>query len=250
MPRLMSDDTMVQSSIGSNFQFSGTRTEHLGASEYTLVNIGVDVTGSTHPFKDGLRDCLKAAVTSCKKSPRADNLLIRVFLFSSSLHSGIEEVHGFKPLADIDPEAYPEFSPSGGTPLFDAAYSAVGATNAYAEQLYNDDFTCNGINFIITDGDDNSSTMSPASIKREVEKALNSEHIESIINVLVGINAAQCKTELQRFQTEAGFDKYIDAGDVTPQKLAKLADFVSQSISSQSQSLGTGGASQSISATI
>ena len=246
----MTDDTMVQSSLGSNFQFSGTRTEHLGASEYTLVNIGVDVSGSVKPFKDGLLDCLKAAVTSCKKSARADNLLVRVFLFSQSLHGGIEEIHGFKPLADIDPAAYPELFPNSGTPLFDAAYSAVGATNAYAEQLYNDDYSCNAINFIITDGDDTSSTMSPAAVKREVDKALQSEHIESIVNVLVGINAASCKSYLQQFQTEAGFDKYIDAGDVTPQKLAKLADFVSQSISSQSQSLGTGGASQSISATI
>jgi hypothetical protein len=35
-------------------------------------------------------------------------------------------------------------------------------------------------------------------------------------------------------------------GNVTPGKLAKLAQFVSKSISSQSQALGTGGASQPV----
>ena len=245
------DDTMVTSNVGgSNFQFSGTRTEHLGASEYTLVNIGIDNSGSVDSFKSQLRDCLIAAVNSCKKSARADNLLVRVFVFSESFQGGIQEIHGFKPLADIDPNDYPEFFPNAGTPLNDAAFSAVGTTNAYAEQLYKDDFSSNGINFIITDGVENASTMSPASIIREVKKAISSEHIESILNILVGINAAQYKSELEAFKIAAGFDKYIDAGDVTPQKLAKLADFVSQSISSQSQSLGTGGASQAISATI
>ena len=43
---------------------------------------------------------------------------------------------------------------------------------------------------------------------------------------------------------------HIDVGDATPRKLAKLAAFVSQSISSQSQALGTGGPSQNIAATI
>ena len=44
--------------------------------------------------------------------------------------------------------------------------------------------------------------------------------------------------------------KFIDAGAANERSLAKLADFVSQSISSQSQSLGTGGPSQNISAVI
>jgi hypothetical protein len=51
---------------------------------------------------------------------------------------------------------------------------------------------------------------------------------------------------LERFQKEAGIDQFVDIGDATPQKLAKLANFVSQSISSQSQALGTGAASQQL----
>ena len=76
------------------------------------------------------------------------------------------------------------------------------------------------------------------------------EDIESLITILIGINAADCTQELDDFRQQAEIDQYIDAGKATKGKLAKLADFVSQSVSSQSQALGTGGPSQNISATI
>jgi len=47
-----------------------------------------------------------------------------------------------------------------------------------------------------------------------------------------------------KISEQAHLTQYVDAGDATPKKLAKLAQFVSQSIASQSQSLGTGAASQ------
>lgn len=86
MPRMM-DFTMETGKIAGtqSFQFSATRIEHLGATEYTLVTIAVDVTGSVSGFEAELRKCLITAVESCKKSPRSNNLLLRVILFSSAL---------------------------------------------------------------------------------------------------------------------------------------------------------------------
>jgi hypothetical protein len=87
-------------------------------------------------------------------------------------------------------------------------------------------------------------------IHSEVGKAVQGEHIESLVTVLIGINATYCKQYLESFQVNAGLDQYLDVADTNPGKLAKLAAFVSQSISSQSQALGTGGPSQQIAATI
>lgn len=251
MPRMMTDQTMEIGKIGGAqaFQFSATRIEHLGATEYTLVTVAVDVTGSTQGFADELRKCLITAVESCKKSPRSNNLLLRVILFSSSLKNGVEEIHGFKPLGEIDPSAYPKFDPYGMTPLYDAAFSAVGATNAYAKKLMDQDFLANGIVFVITDGDDNTSSATTKMVKDEMARGARGEEIESLVGILVGINASGYKTRLEAFEKTTGM-KYIDAGDVTKGKLAKLAEFVSSSVSSQSQSLGTGGPSQNISASI
>lgn len=259
MPRLMNEDTMEAGNIGGMqaFKFSGTRIEHLGATEYTLVTIAIDETRSVYGFEDDLLNSLVTAVEGCKKSPRSDNLLLRVIKFSTAFPNGIEELHGFKPLAEIDPQNdYQRLTPMGTTPLYDAAFSSVGATIAYGEKLMADDFLVNGIVFVITDGleyplpPDNPSTATPAMIKEESKKVITGEKLESLITILIGINATTYKDELEAFQADAGIDQYIDAGEVTKGKLAKLADFVSQSVSSQAQEVGTGGPSQNISATI
>jgi uncharacterized protein YegL len=252
MPRLMNDSNMVQSQIEglAKFGFSATRIDSLGSTEYTLVCIAIDVTGSVHGLEGQIRDALIQIVESCKKSPRADNLLLRVILFSSSLNGGIEEVHGFKLLSEIDAAAYPTLNPSGMTPLFDATYSALGSTISYGKQLMDDDYLANAIVFVITDGMDNTSTIGKQAIKSICEKAITDEAVESLISILVGINTASCSQYLADFKDEAGLTQYLDVGDATPGKLAKLAQFVSQSISSQSQSLGTGGPSQAIALSI
>lgn len=251
MPRLNKDSSMQTGTVRGMqaYRFSATKIESLGATEYTLVTVAVDVTGSVIDFKDELRKSLITAVESCKKSPRSMNLLVRVILFSSMYPQGIEEVHGFKPLSEIDPASYAEFYPGGGTPLYDATFSAVGATNEYAKQLMDQDFLVNGIVFVITDGDDNVSKATTNLVAKEVKRGTVGEEIESLVTILVGVNAKQYEPLLKQMAQDVGME-YRDAGNATPQALAKLAGFVSQSVSSQSQSLGTGGPSQNIAATI
>lgn len=250
MPRL-DDDNMVAHNLGGRFAFTGARIDNLGASEYTLVNILVDVTGSVYQFKDELRNMVVAAVQACVRSDRSDNLLVRVALFSSRFSGGVSELHGFKPLQDINPEKdYPKLETGGDTPLYDACYSGIGVMNAYAQQLADRDFLVNGITFIITDGGDNASTSTRTMVKNQAVQAISGEILESHVSVLIGINAAQYRAYLEGFQREAELTQYIDAGNADKGNLAKLAAFVSQSISSTSQALGTGGASQNISATI
>ncbi len=252
MPKIgNTGDNEVYQVAGSNFTFQGARLTHLGATEYTLVTIAVDVTGSTAPFAKELRDMLVAAVESCKKSPRSDNLLVRAVTFSTTFRDGINELHGFKLLRDINPQTdYPQFMPDGMTPLYDAVYSAVEAMVEYGGELMKNDFPANGIVLIITDGLNNQSLTTPRMIKEQIEKVRREEKLESLVTVLVGVNAQQFRPELDKFRIDADLTHYIDMGDVTPGKLARLGGFISRSVSSQSQALGTGGPSQQIKATI
>jgi uncharacterized protein YegL len=248
MPRIGMEEHQI---AGSNFSFSGARIDNLGATEYTLVTIAVDETGSVYGFEKDLREAILVAVDACKRSPRSDNLLLRVVTFSTSSGAdGVREIHGFKPLVDISDSDYPDLDPGGMTPLYDATFSSVGALVQYGQELMDNDFLANGIVFVITDGGDNASSTSPQMVRDEIEKVVRDEVLESLATVLIGINAVEYKRELEYFAQEAGLDQYIDVGDVTKAKLAKLANFISQSISSQSQALGTGGPSQKISATI
>lgn len=254
MPRLtQAGDSMEQHQLGGRgFTFSGTKIAHLGATEYTLVTIAVDETGSVQGFQDELRHMLVQAVEACKKSPRSDNILVRTLTFSDKYPHGVNEIHGFKPLAEIDPATYPPIRPGGWTPLCDAVYSAVGATNRYGKSLSDQDFGVNGIGFVITDGEENRSKTTMPMVKEELTRSVSQESLESMVTVLVGVNTKDARVQqaLKTFREEAGMTQYVDAGDATPRRLAKLAEFVSTSVSSQSQALGTGGPSTAIAATI
>jgi uncharacterized protein YegL len=232
---------------GGGFQFSAVKPAILAdlASEYTLVTLAIDVTGSVYYFADQLLEMVKYVVRACKKSPRSENLLLRVIVFNTK----IKELHGFIPVGQIDPDNdYKPFSCTGLTALRDAIYSGIGATLTLAQSLTKKDFTVNGVLYVITDGDDNASSRTPTQIADMVDQLASSEGIiESFISILVGINTKQCSGFLYSLQNEAKLTKYIDAGDATPQNLAKLGGWVSKSVSSVSQSLGTGGPSQPLS---
>ena len=241
MPKLMTDE--VTNLVGpGNYTFSAVRPENLQATEYTVVSLVLDISGSVESFKDELLKTQKAIVDACKKSPRADNLLLRIVHFNQNL----QEIHGFKALPDIDPNGYPKISPDGYTALVDAADTAVQATIEYAKDLAENDYAVNAAVYIVTDGMDNASKRTNKSIRDRIKAAQKSEDLESIIVVLVGITGgdASVKKYLDDFQQEVEITQYVEIDDASPQKLAKLANFVSKSISSQSSALGTG--SQSV----
>ena len=57
-------DTDTQKTV-SGFQYSAVKMDLHGASEYTVVLVVVDTTGSVQGFKDQLIDCLKLILESC-----------------------------------------------------------------------------------------------------------------------------------------------------------------------------------------
>ena len=238
--KLFNDDMQV-AQLG-NFQFSGARPDKLGSTEYTLVTLVTDKTGSVSGFAPELLAMKRSVVDACAKSPRRDYLMVRNVEFATAS----EEIHGFAELRVVDAAQYTEPRCGGMTALYDATFMAVAAANEYARMLADQDFSVNAVVFVITDGDDNASAHTPASVAQEIARGVNNEWLESLNVVLVGVNASQYRHELEGFKNAASLTQYVDAGDATPQRLAKLADFVSRSISSQSQALGTGGPSQAL----
>ena len=231
--------------ITSTFTFSPVDLKTLGATEYTLVAIAADRSGSVAAFSREEEHALKEIVAACRKSPRADNLLLRLTRFDHEL----EEVHGFRQLADCATDAYDGvLDARGTTSLYDASVNAVDAVASQGAKLIAEDFSANAILFVITDGEDNHSKATPREVKKAIERAMKAECLESIVTVLIGVNVQDrhVADALKRFSTEAGFTQYVELADANASSLAKLASFVSRSISSQSQSLGTGGPSKAL----
>lgn len=243
------DDNLEEHKIpNSNFGFSATPTDELGATEYTLASVVVDISASTTPFRKEMEEALKETVKTLRLSPRADNLMLRVVLFGSR----VEELHGFKLLEHINEDDYnntvSDTHLGGSTALYDATLNSVGAITKYAGDLRDGDFDANAIFIVITDGEENASSTTINKVKQEMQRAITGEALESVVSILVGINVNDpyVSKALNKFNTDAGFSQYVEAKDADKKTLAKLANFVSRSISSQSNSLGTGTASKSL----
>jgi len=256
MPKLDGISVTDLNKTVHGFQYTSVTVDKLGATEYTLFEMITDESGSVSSFKAGLEKSMATSVEACQKSPRANNLLHRMTSFSARGGgiSQIREIHGFTLLNSTNPIDYKNsLSPNGGTPLIDAALEGVDACYDYAKRLYKQKFLCNGIIVILTDGEENASdpNHSASDIKAMIDRIKQENVLESLRTILIGVNDtdANMKQGLIAFQTAAGIDEYISMGDVSAGKLAKLAQFVSQSVSSQSQSLGSGAGSVPLSVT-
>jgi uncharacterized protein YegL len=246
--KFTNDNMQEQKISGGNFKFTHVDTSTLGAPEYTLVGLVVDASGSVMPYAVALEAMIKEIVKACRRSPRADNLQLRLITFNRS----VQEVHGFKPLPTCNENDYVgALKPYGTTALFDATYSMAKALAQYGEDLQKQDFSVNAAMFVLTDGQDNDSTVTAGMVKQALDEARSQERLESIMPVLIGVGAgsdadAGLDQYLQAFKDEAGFQQYVALDKADEKNLAKLAQFISKSISSQSSALGTGGASQNM----
>ena len=246
-------ETELQIEIPENtaFGFSAVDPETIDnlEDEYTQVVLAEDVSPSTSMCRDEMCVGRKLVIEACKLAPRSDKIMIRTTGFGSR----VEEGHGFKPVISIDENEYTSSPGIGGsTCLYDAIFDAVSSIGKYGEILDKSDVGSNGIIFVFTDGMDNSSSVGPQTIIDKMEEIRMKEILESVKIIIIGFNdptssfSADIDKYLNEVTTNLGIDQYVNVGTMTKEELAKIYGFVSQSISAQSQSLGTGGPSQNL----
>ena len=245
------DEEIMTVPGAGTFNFSAKKIDKLGALQYTVVSIAIDVSGSVRSFARQLNECLKAIISACKDNQRSEFIVVRVIQFSTE----IEEIHGFVELGDINVDDYPLFDPNGFTCLFDATYDVVGSTIEYSRQMVERGYDVNGAVYVITDGGENPggghrTIASPQMIKDKVDESLRKEDIESIITTVIGLHdpsdswSQEVERDLKYLVDNAGMTKFINAGEATAENLAKLAEWVSASVSSQSDQVGSNAPSQ------
>jgi len=251
------DIPMSQLMTPSSFQYSAVDLSTLAnlASKYTLVTIVIDVSGSVYSFRDTLEHALREIIGACKKDPSANSQLVRLILFNDTL----QEIHGFKPVNSINENDYNGIiSPGGNTALFDAMRQSVEAAVAYAAVLAQQAYTTNAITIVVTDGKDSGYGCGAGDVARTNDQAISGESLESSQIVLLGLTEdLQFGTYLEKVRTDCKIDKtmivgtFVAGGPTANRgKIAKLLQFVSHSVSSTAQALGSGGPSKTIPAAL
>ena len=236
---LIDDDNLSSASSAGGYGFTHANPDTLQGVNYTVVNVGIDHSGSTHGFSGDLLKLQRTVVEALQKSPAQDSLLLRQVKFNHTL----KEIHGFVPVLGIDASQYPALTPEGGTALYDASVEGMETINAYAKVLDDSSFMVNGLLFILTDGLEYGSRNKAKHVAEAKAKILADEHVTGITTILLGINVgdAQVDAALTKFKTEGSFDHYEKVEDVTPASLAKLIGLIVSTSVSASQSITTGG---------
>lgn len=232
---------------GSGYGYTGTNIDDLTNFENTIGTGLLDESGSTRAFARQMELTVKEIVRSLRHSPAADKLIYRHAHFDSVFR----EIHGFKPLMECHEDDYDGIWSGGGqTALYNSCDQVIQSTLDYAEKQAAKRYVVNGIVYILTDGQNyllSGKSLTEDDVKNSLAKAIASEALESLMTILIGVNEDPgIRRDLEAFHTNAGFTQFVPIEKADEKNLARVANFVSQSIQSQSQSLGSGGPSQSL----
>lgn len=232
---------------GAGYGYTGTPVDQLTSTENTIVTMLLDESGSTTSYARQMELCVKEVVKSLRHCPQKDRLIYRHCHFDTNFR----EVHGFKPLIDCKEDDYDGVWAGGGsTALYNSCENVVLSTLDYAKQQAEQRYLVNGIIFIITDGQNylpGQRSKTQDDVKAALANAIASESLESLMTILIGINSdPSVQKDLQNFANNVGFTQYVEIEKADEKTLARLQNFSSQLVQSQSQALGSGGPSQSL----
>ena len=231
---------------GGGYGYTGTPVDDLTNVDNTVATAFFDESGSTRRYARQMELCVQEVIKSLRHSPAADKLIYRQVHFDHD----IREFHGFKPLADCNEGDYDGCWGGGGTTdLYGCEDNVIRATLDYAEQQAAKHYNVNAIIYGITDGAhyNPGGNASEDDAIKAMEDAVDCEALESVMSILIGVNDSDTvQDELKRHAQAVGYTQYVPLKDADEKTLAKLANFISQSVQSQSQALGSGGVSQSL----
>lgn len=258
--------------------------DEIGVSQYSLFGLAFDVSGSTWNYQSDMERAANTILKASKLNERADNMMIRTVGFSEQSFEIPKSKPGFQLLHDLapgdfdpkDPDNLPtvftgELAPQGATALIDAGVDLSDSLRIYGGQMVDDnDYLVNGGLFLMTDGLNNAGKFNASDgsdnhyLLEAFQKIREEEKLESFAPYLiaVGVSEAHKRAALEKLAEDCKFtpvphpdkdkrDKgetvpFVDVTDVSTAGLARLAQWVSESLSETSKALGSGGPSKPI----
>ncbi len=240
---------METHNLTQQYKYTGQPMDKLGGSKYTLVSLALDMSPSITEFVPDLERMSGEVVKACLRDPNKEAIMMRF----TGFHEAVVEMQGFAELRHYDPAQFDGIIKIGhSTALYEAVYEAMVATENYGTELVNTDCMCNGVLFILTDGENMARGYATPNIiaekLKEIRRDEGANTVESINTILVcASDDPRVVDYCRKFKEDAGLSQLVEMGEATEANLAKLGQFVSQSISSTSQALGSGGPSQPLS---
>ena len=210
----------------------GVPLNQLATNEVTLAMNIIDMSGSMHSHAPTLmqaynNDYLKAMAGSTA----VDDILVSTILFDNQ----VSLLHGYVNLADAPTLTHVNYDPDGMTALYDAVASGMTNMVLYAQQLRQSGVMVRCIIIVYSDGVDNSSKQSAASVNKAAKDLLKHE-IYTL--AYVGFQSGGIsEVRLRQLAQEIGFPDVLIAG-MSPDELRCIFHLASMSTVQVSQGAG------------
>jgi len=209
-----------------NLDFGNFNPEEIEVDETINAVFVVDTSYSVSTYINELNTAFNDFTESMQKSHVADKLFVSIVEFDKNVRVS----SGFRPVTSIP---IMDFSKNLGawTSLYDAVHTGLKNALDYRENLENSGVETKTLLFVITDGEDNSSSNPPSKVKNVISK-LNKEEKSafSFTSVLFGLGD---QANFEKAQKDMGIEHLAQIG-TSGDEIKRMIGFISQSISSVS----------------
>ena len=208
--------------IDFNLNFNNFDPNEIQVEETINAVFVVDVSPSISTYAKDLNHAFNDFTQTMQKSHVAEQLMVSLITFNER----VEVVSGFQPIKQIPAM---DFKPKGGgTALYQATAQGLKIAIDYRQNLEASGVTAKTLVFIITDGEDNSSTIRAKHVKDKIEAILQQEqNAFSFTTILFGVGNA---ASFEQAQKDMGIQHLAKVG-TSGAEIRKMINFISQSIS-------------------
>lgn len=211
------------SDVDFSVSFHNFNPDEIQTDETINCVFVVDISPSVQSYINDLNHAFNDFISHMQQSHLADQLLVSVVEF----HEQVAVRSGFQPVTYL-PTLH--FVPSGGgTALYDATMRGLRQAVDYRNTLMVSGINVKTLLFVITDGEDNSSTTSAAQVKAELQRIEADErNMFSFTTVLFGVGNA---TAFGKAQRDMGIRHLATIG-TSGAEIRRMIGIISQSVSS------------------
>ncbi|OWY25552.1 VWA domain-containing protein [Sphingobacteriales bacterium UPWRP_1] len=209
--------------VDFNLSYNNFNPEDIQVDETVNAVFVVDVSPSVAGYINELNHALNDFTAAMQQSHIADRLLVSVVEFCEK----VKVKSGFQPVAQLPTFG---FKPTGGgTALHDAALQGLKMALDYRNNLEASGVNTKTLLFIITDGEDNSSSHGADEVKNTLQQVLASErNAFSFVSVLFGVGNAASFGQAQK---DMGIQHLAKVG-TSGAEIKRMIGFISRSVSS------------------
>jgi len=206
---------------------TGVDVDDLTVDNVTLVSIALDASYSMYEHEQTVREAYdELVIKAMKESKQANSMLVSTRVFDETDRI----LYGFKKVEDVGKVGSQYTAQGGATLLHDTAIAAMTGIRAYAKNLNDSGVQTKCIVVVMSDGGNNTGTLSPDPVKKLAEDCIKSEMF-----YLVYVGFKQHSSDnLEAIGKSMGFPNVLTAAK-SPSEMRKAMGLVSQSIIRASQ---------------